>query len=86
EQAIEFAAPLVHQLRQLGLQAAMDYSNRSLKAQMKQAGRVKAGFTLIVGEQELEQGKGVLRNMNTQEQSEFSLEGGASALAGVIAG
>ncbi|CAK8713108.1 histidine--tRNA ligase [Candidatus Electrothrix laxa] len=86
EQAIEFAAPLVHQLRKLGLQAAMDYSNRSLKAQMKQAGRVKAGFTLIVGEQELEQGKGVLRNMNTQEQNEFSLEQGASELAEVITG
>ena len=58
EQAIAFAAPLVHQLRKLGLQAAMDYSNRSLKAQMKQAGRLNAGFTLIIGEQELEQGKG----------------------------
>ncbi|MCI5148970.1 MAG: histidine--tRNA ligase, partial [Candidatus Electrothrix sp. MAN1_4] len=75
EQAIQFASPLVHELRKLGLQAAMDYSNRSLKAQMKQAGRCKAGFTLIVGEQELEQGRGVLRNMNTQEQSEFALQG-----------
>uniref|UniRef100_UPI004057361E histidine--tRNA ligase n=1 Tax=Candidatus Electrothrix sp. TaxID=2170559 RepID=UPI004057361E len=28
KQAIEFAVPFVHQLRQLGLQAAMDYSNR----------------------------------------------------------
>jgi len=85
EQAIEFAAPLVHQLRKLGLQAAMDYSNRSLKAQMKQAGRLKAGFTLIIGEQELEQGKGILRNMNTQKQNEFSLQEGAAALAEVIA-
>lgn len=85
EQAIAFAAPVVHQLRQLGLQAAMDYSNRSLKAQMKQAGRCNAGFTLIVGEQELEQGRGILRNMNTQEQNEFSLQEGAAALAEVIA-
>jgi histidyl-tRNA synthetase len=85
EQAIEFAVPFVHQLRQQGLQAAMDYSNRSLKAQMKQAGRCKAGFTLIVGEQELEQGKGILRNMNTQEQSEFALEEGAPALAKRVA-
>ncbi len=85
EQAIAFAAPLVHQLRKLGLQAAMDYSNRSLKAQMKQAGRLNAGFTLIIGEQELEQGRGILRNMNTQEQNEFSLEEWAAALAEVIA-
>ncbi|RWX46953.1 histidyl-tRNA synthetase [Candidatus Electrothrix aarhusensis] len=85
EQAIAFAAPFVHQLRKLGLQAAMDYSNRSLKAQMKQAGRLKAGFTLIIGEQELEQGRGILRNMDTQEQNEFSLQEGAAMLAEVIA-
>ena len=85
EQAIEFAALLVHQLRKLGLQAAIDYSNRSLKAQMKQAGRLNAGFTLIIGEQELEQGRGILRDMNTQEQNEFSLQEGADALAEVIA-
>jgi histidyl-tRNA synthetase len=86
EQAIRFASPLVHHLRQLGLQAAMDYSNRSLKAQMKQAGRVKAGFTLIIGEQELEQGKGILRNMNTQEQSEFSLQGEVEEMVKALAG
>ncbi|MDU9049065.1 MAG: histidine--tRNA ligase [Candidatus Electrothrix sp. Rat3] len=84
EQAIQFASPLVHQLRKLGLQAAMDYSNRSLKAQMKQAGRINAGFTLIIGEQELEQGKGILRNMKNQEQTEFSLQAGADELVSVI--
>ncbi|XCN71527.1 MAG: histidine--tRNA ligase [Candidatus Electrothrix aestuarii] len=86
EKAIHCATPLVHELRKLGLHAAMDYSNRSLKAQMKQAGRLKAGFTLIIGEQELEEGKGILRNMNTQEQSDFSLQEGASELAEVITG
>ncbi|MCI5163962.1 MAG: histidine--tRNA ligase, partial [Candidatus Electrothrix sp. AX5] len=50
-----------------------------------QAGRLKAGFTLIIGEQELEQGRGILRNMNTQEQNEFSLQEGAAMLAEVIA-
>ncbi|MCI5131379.1 MAG: hypothetical protein D3904_07595 [Candidatus Electrothrix sp. EH2] len=85
KQAIEFASPFVHQLRKLGLQTAMDYSNRSLKAQMKQAGRLNAGLTLIVGEQELEQGKGILRNMNTQEQSEFSLHSAAEELAARLA-
>jgi histidyl-tRNA synthetase len=53
---------------------------------MKLAGRCNAGFTLIIGEQELEQGKGILRNMNTQEQNEFSLQDGADALSGVITG
>ena len=87
ELALHFAAPFVHELRKLGLQAAMDYSNRSLKAQMKLAGRLDAGYTLIIGEQELEQGSGILRNMKTQVQSEFSFQaGGAVALAELIAG
>ena len=77
ESAIAYSGPLVHQLRKLGLQAAMDYSNRSLKAQMKQAGRTGARFTLIIGEQELEQREGILRNMQNKEQEPFSLQGTA---------
>jgi histidyl-tRNA synthetase len=75
ERAIAYAAPLVHQLRKLGLHAAMEYSNRKLKAQMKQAGRVNARFTLIIGDQELENREAVLRNMESREQEAFSLEG-----------
>lgn len=77
ETAIAYSSPIVHQLRKLGLQAAMDYSNRSLKAQMKLAGRTGAHFTLIIGEQELEQHAAVLRNMHNREQQSFPLQGSA---------
>lgn len=75
EDAAEYGSILVHNLRNLKLKAAMDYSGRSLKAQMKMAGRVNSRFTLIVGENELEQKEAVLRNMQNQEQESFSLEG-----------
>jgi histidyl-tRNA synthetase len=75
EAAIKFSGLLVHQLRTLGLQAAMDYADRSLKAQMKQAGRINARYTLIIGDQELKQQEGVLRNMENKEQQPFSLQG-----------
>ncbi len=81
EKAMAVCTPLVHALRKRGLYAAMDYSSRSLKAQMKQAGRLNARFTLIVGDQELETNEAVLRNMDTQEQSAFSLQGAADELA-----
>ena len=71
-------AQLTHQLRLRGIKAAMDYSGRRLKAQMKQANRVHARFVLIVGEDELEQQKAVLRDMKTQEQHSFSLAGSIS--------
>ncbi len=81
QEALAFGAPLVHQLRKLGLQAGMDYSNRSLKAQMKQAGRTRARYTLIIGDQELEQQQGVLRNMESKEQEPFALQGSVDKLA-----
>ena len=59
----------------------MEHGSRSLKAQMKQADRVKARFTLIIGEQEMERREAVLRNMDSQEQGTFSLQGTAAELA-----
>ncbi|XOF33141.1 MAG: histidine--tRNA ligase [Candidatus Electrothrix sp. YB6] len=84
EQAVAACAPLVYELRKRGLYATMDYSSRSLKAQMKQAGRVNARFTLIVGEQELEKQEAVLRNMDTHEQSAFSLQGAVELLVAMV--
>ena len=66
---------LTHALRQQGVKAAIDYSGRSLKAQLKQASRVNARFTLIIGEEELANQQGILRNMATQEQQPFDLNG-----------
>ena len=66
---------LAHLMRQQGVRAAIDYSGRSLKAQLKQAGRVNARFTLIVGVDEWARQEGILRNMATQEQQPFALSG-----------
>lgn len=66
---------LAHLLRQQGIRAAIDYSGRSLKAQLKQAGRVNARFTLIIGVDEWARQEGILRNMSTQQQQPFALSG-----------
>lgn len=72
EKASEFTFPLVHTLRQNKIVAAMDHEGRSLKSQMKQANKAGAAWVLIVGENELEQGQVVLRNMETKEQEEIA--------------
>jgi histidyl-tRNA synthetase len=46
----------------------MDFEGRSLKSQMKRAGKCEARFTLIVGEDERRKGMAILRNMKTREQ------------------
>ncbi len=51
-----------------GIQASMDFEGRSLKSQMKRAGRCGARYTLIVGEDEQATGQAILRNMTTREQ------------------
>jgi len=50
-------------LRDAGLSASMDIANRSMKAQMKEADRELAKWTLIVGDEELQTEQFTLRNM-----------------------
>jgi histidyl-tRNA synthetase len=52
----------------------MDYGSKGLKAQMKRADRLGAKMTLIVGDNELASGKGILRDMKTKEQQEVDLD------------
>jgi histidyl-tRNA synthetase len=52
--------PLLAELRRRGLTADLDYAHRSVKGQFTQAGRLGAGWTVIVSEAEAtvrEQGK-----------------------------
>ncbi|MGX9728356.1 MAG: histidine--tRNA ligase [Candidatus Electronema sp. VV] len=76
------ALRIAHEMRRLGCAVAMEHGSRSLKAQMKQADRVKARFTLIidaqvinVDEQVQVQLNGMLRNMDSHVQIVISLEG-----------
>jgi histidyl-tRNA synthetase len=71
---------LMHEMRAGKFSVAMDYEGRSLKSQMKQADKAGACFVLIIGDDELALGKGILRNMqNKEEQQEIALS--ASAIA-----
>ncbi len=60
-------------LREKGYSAETDIVGRSLKAQMKYANKINAKNTLIIGDGELESGLAQLRNMETGEQTEISL-------------
>ncbi|MDK9705600.1 MAG: histidine--tRNA ligase [Desulforhopalus sp.] len=74
---------LAHALRAEKLKIAVDHEGRSLKSQMKQAHKAGARFVLIIGDSELEAGKGLLRNMATEQQEEVVLE--ATAIIARIA-
>ena len=56
-----------------GIRTEMDLGGKSLKSQMKRADRLDAMHVLIFGENELESGFAILRNMKTKEQTEISI-------------
>jgi histidyl-tRNA synthetase len=64
----------LQELRKAGLRCEMDYRSSGLKAQMKHGDRLGARKVLIVGQDELAEGKGILRDMVTKSQMEISLE------------
>ena len=72
--AVKRVMPVIHQLRLAGITVETEYAGTSLKSQMKKADKSGAGHTLIIGDQEIQNGKAVLRNMNTKEQVELPLE------------
>jgi histidyl-tRNA synthetase len=74
-EAAAFALPLIHGLKSSGIRVETDYAGGSLKSQMKKADKSRAGHTLIVGDQEMKEGKAVLRNMQTKEQVPVELDG-----------
>lgn len=61
-------------LRKAGIWVELDYASRGLKSQMKKAGRLGAEKVLIVGDDELDAGKGILRDMLNKEQVEVDLK------------
>lgn len=75
EAARDEAFKLLYRLRRSGLAAEMDFMGRSLKAQMKYAGKFNTAYAIILGDEELARGVAVVRNMAVGEQQEIPLEG-----------
>ncbi|MBC8283544.1 MAG: histidine--tRNA ligase [Nitrospinae bacterium] len=59
-----------HELRLTGIKIERDYEMGSMKSQMRKANKSNCRFTLIIGENEINSGKYVLKNMGNGEQNE----------------
>ncbi|HZM32171.1 MAG TPA: histidine--tRNA ligase [Acidimicrobiales bacterium] len=62
------ARDLAHELRSAGLRTDRAYGGRSMKSQMKAAGRSGARAAVIVGEQEVADGTATVRDLGRAEQ------------------
>lgn len=74
EKASDFAQRLVYKLRSNNVGAETDLMQRSLKSQMKYADKKGFLYTVAIGENEMESGKAVLKDMKTGEQKDVSLD------------
>ncbi len=68
EKASFAAFRMAHELRLSGIPAACDVNGRGLKAQMKYADKIHAAYSMVLGDNELESGEAVLKNMETGEK------------------
>lgn len=73
EETSKVAYHLITQLHLEGIWAELDYEGKSLKSQMRRADKLKVPFVLILGENELRQGKAILRNMESKFQEEVPI-------------
>jgi histidyl-tRNA synthetase len=80
ERARDWAFPLVQRLRQSGLSVEMEAETRSLKSQMRRADKLNATSALILGDDELNQGIGLLRDMISKQQNKIKLNDIEAAL------
>lgn len=74
EEANRKACELAASLRREGFWVECDLMARSVKAQMKYANKLGARMSLILGENELQTGKALLKDMESGEQKETAFE------------
>lgn len=79
EKASQCGIKIQYELRKKGINAIMDLQERSLKSQMKQASKLNASHTVIIGDDEANEGIYIVKdmkdstqnNINASEVSEF---------------
>jgi len=63
----------LEELRLAGIRAVSDFRAGTLKSHLRQADRSNSRFTLIIGDDEVAKGTGILRDMTTKVQHDVSL-------------
>ena len=79
--AREEAIPWIGELRSRGFIVQLSYEEKGLKAQLRQANRLRARFCLILGEEELDQEVVKLRRMEDGLQEEIPMDGVVEAVS-----
>lgn len=74
EAALEKAMQLSKSLREYGYYAEYDMMGRGLKAQMKYANKIGAVFSVVIGDNEITDGKAKVKHMESGEETLLDLD------------
>ena len=75
DEAKKTAYKLLYSLRKNNIAAEIDINERSVKAQMKYADKISAKYTVVIGDDEVNNDKYTLKNMQNGETCELNLAG-----------
>jgi len=74
DKAREQILPVIQILRKDGVRVEWDYAVKSLKAQMRRAGKLNAESVVIVGDDEVAKGNVIVRDMRAKTQHEVRIK------------
>ncbi|MGQ9471675.1 MAG: histidine--tRNA ligase [Candidatus Aminicenantales bacterium] len=74
EKAREIGLRLCRQWRHLGVQALLEYKEKNLKGWLGRANKIKATWTVVLGEEEISRKECLLKDMRTGSQRQVSLD------------
>ncbi len=74
EKAAKKAAAISYSLRKAGVSADTDHMGRGLRAQMKYADKSGFRYTMVLGDNEIETARAVIKDMVSGEQTETALD------------
>ena len=72
------ALELVGRLREAGVPTDASFEDRPLKAQLRTADRAAARFAVIIGDQELQKGEAIIKDMDTGAQEAIDMKEAAA--------
>jgi len=74
EETAEYAFAVADRLRTAGIKANIEFVNKSMKASMKKADKLGVDYTIIIGSEEMENGRLVLKNFAERTQETLTID------------
>ena len=71
---LSYAIKTANELRNAGINSEVYFDDKKLKAKFKYADRLKIPYVIVIGEDEINSGKLTIKNMETGEQEQLTVE------------